>query len=139
MKWPATACTPEDCRPMIVSYALTLAKNGSAPKPSQLRPPWATRPKFIIGLRAILTPLPACSWPIAAPRARSSQRCHLQCQNQLERSQCLINARTHVVAALIGAEKAVTKSALRTPSEEPSRHRPGKLPTEGIFPLQRPP
>ena len=124
----------------MVSYALTPAKNGSAPKPSQFRPPWAMRPMFIIGPSAMLTPLPTCSSPIAIPRARRSERFHLHFAQKisLEAHKTKNNVRTYVVAALTPAGKAVAKSAKRTPSGESSRHRPGKSPTGGIFPTQRP-
>ena len=43
-----------------------------------------------------------------------------------------------MVAALMPAGKAVTKSAARTPSGESSRQRPGKSSTGGVFPTHRP-
>ena len=45
---------------------------------------------------------------------------------------------TYVDAALMPAGKAVTKSAILTPSGESWRHRPGKSPTAGVFPEQTP-
>lgn len=58
-----------------------------------------TRPRFIIGPKAMLTPLPLCSWPIATPRWRMRERCHVE-------------------AALIPAGKTVAKSVSRTPRGE---------------------
>jgi len=77
MKCFAYNCTPANCIPRIVSYALTPTKNGSAPNPSQFRPPWAIRPVFVIVPSAMLTPLPTCSFPIATPRARIRERFHV--------------------------------------------------------------
>jgi hypothetical protein len=137
MKCFAQACTPTDCIPRIVSYALTLVKNGSAPNPSQIRPAWGTRPMFITGPNAMFTPFPRCSCPIATPRARISERLHLYLsKGQLEVSQNII--KTYVAAALMPAGKTVVKSVPYTPSGESERHRPGKSSTGGVFPAQRP-
>ena len=122
----------------MVSYAPTPARNGSAPKPSQLRPPWATRPMFIIGPRAMLTPLPTCSLPIATPRARSNERFHLQLSQLAYERRIGSRLNTDVDAALMAAGKTVAKSAKRTPRGESSRQRPGKSPMGGILPTQRP-
>ena len=50
-----------------------------------------------------------------------------------------MSVRFHVVAAVIPAGNAVTKSVSRTPSGESSRHSPGKSPIGGMLPTQSPP
>ena len=74
---------------------------------------------FTIGPSATCTPFPLNSAPIAAARARSS-------------------VRFHVDATVIPAGNAVTKSVRRTPSGESSRHSPGQEPTAPMFPTHRP-
>lgn len=64
----AQAMTPWLCAPRTVCAVPTPDKKGSAPKPSQLRPPAATRPMLVMGPSWTLTPLPRCSAPMAMPR-----------------------------------------------------------------------
>ena len=87
----------------------------------------------------MLTPLPTCSFPTAALRARSNERFHLSfVPDSLKEKAGKGAINTHVDAALILAGKTVTKSAPFTPRVESTRQRPGKSSTGGILPPQRP-
>lgn len=115
------AMTPCSWIPLIVSRAPMAWSAGSAPKPSQLRPPLGFRPIGpTVGPSKMLTPLPRASLPMATAR-------------------WYIKSLSKVAPAVMPSGKAVTWSDWRMPLAPSSRQSTGN-PTrsaEPVFPLHR--
>src|SRR5687768_12380396 len=115
------AITPCSWIPLMVSLAPTAWRTGSAPKPSQLRPPLGLRPIGpTAGASQMLTPLPRASLPMATARSYMSFL-------------------SKVAPTVIPSGNTVTLSAWRTPFAASLRHSWGN-PTrsaEPVLPLHR--